>query len=776
MSLRRQLFKQKTVNDGNMRKCMVSALAVLATAGAISSPSLASSEPEGIEPDRLSISEIIVTARKREESLQDTPVSVTAFSSMDLNMRNMDNLSDIDRHTPNLIFDTAPAASGSSSGATVFIRGIGQLDPSLVFDPGVGIYIDGVYIPRLLGNASDIVDLERIEVLRGPQGTLFGRNSVGGAINIVTAKPSGEFEGSGELTVGRYNRRDFRGHVNFGLVPGQLAGKISVSIRDDDGYGRRPDALEGIGDRTGNTDARTVRAQLLWTPSDAVDVLFSFDDTRRREASAQQSAADINPDAPVAALWNALVAPGLEAPYDRRWLTDDPFVSLGTFPTRGDVDNWGTSVTVDWRPGPIDVKSISAYRTLDVGYGHDGDHSPLPLFDVRGDDSYEQFSQELQFSGEHLDDRLNWLVGLYYFHEDSSSYTSSIFMSGLFDAIEALDPGNPANVGLDLDIDEYAEVETNSYAAFSQATYNITDKLSFTGGLRYSYEKKKYFTVQTRRASETFAAPPSNEQGDWSALTPKAGLEYQWTDALMTYGTVSRGFKSGGFDATTLGTGDILTFDPEYVWSYEAGVKSEWFDRRLVVNAAAFYNDYSDIQLSSSQPTPDGNIDTVIENAGKARIQGFEVELSAVPAAGLTLSAGIGYIDAKFTELNPGASVTLDSKFQKTPDWTGNLGAQYDTPVGNYGTLSLRGDLTYRSKYYNDVNNSELLAQGELALIDARVAFQHSSGDWEVFAFGTNLTDKRYLESGISGIDSIGFALAFYGRPREWGAGFKYNF
>jgi len=296
----------------------------------------------------------------------------------------------------------------------------------------------------------------------------------------------------------------------------------------------------------------------------------------------------------------------------------------------------------------------------------------------------------------------------------------------------------------------------------------LTDKLSTTFGGRYTSEYKRFTTMLVRNASGVVSVPEHTIAHTWDAFTPRLGFEYQATRDVMAYVSASRGFKSGGFNGRAQSLAEIDSFDPEYMKSYEVGVKSQWFERRLLLNLAAFYNDYSDIQLTSIRAVQ-GVIVAVTENAGKARIQGLEVELAAQPIKPITVRAGIGYTDAKYTKLDPGATVTLDTKLVKAPKITGNLTADYEFALGTAGSLAFGGDASYRSSYFMDPNNTPLFQQGGYALFGAHLRYLSSDKHWEVTVFGTNLSDKRYMTNALQSYGSFGTADASFGPPEEWG-------
>jgi iron complex outermembrane receptor protein len=753
------------------------------------------------------IEEVIVTAQRREQYLQDTPVSVTVLSGEDLTSRMAGNLANVGDFVPNLDFSTATQSSRSSFVSAVFIRGVGQTDFIVTSDPAVGIYVDGIYYGRTTGGVVDLLDIARVEVLRGPQGTLFGKNTIGGALNVVSEEPDEEFGGVAELTYGRFDLVKFRGTVNVPLAD-NLFGRVAISTKNSNGYGKQLDFATGEETaKLGKDDSIAGRARLRWLPTDSMEANLAFDYTRVREPQVPDDIQAINPAAGLMGLWNALVGFPSGQPYTPAYLTPDDYTSYATGPNISELDLWGASLTLDWELGPHHLKSITAYRDMESLFSNDGDGSPTRNLGSDGVDlDQDQFSQELQLFGKSFDDRLDWLAGLYYFEESALEITSAYVNPGIFQALEALPvligptgplgpcppppvvatlptpgplgcAGNPNNIPLDLDFHGTNDIEVTSYSAFGHANFALTDRWGVTAGLRYTHEEKTHDLEYMRLNSGFIIAPAGTRtKNSWDAWTPKAGLEFRPTDNLMLYGSVSRGFRSGGFNGRPFFRESVLAYDPEYLWSYELGVKSDWFDRRLVANASVFFNDYTDVQLTSNRATADGNVAIFTENGGEAEFKGFEIELQARPIERLDLIAGIGYVDAEFTKLNPGVTVTLDTVFPKAPKWDGNFSAQYTLPAGNIGTLSLRGDYAYRSRYYNDTANTPGLVQDAFGLVNARIALEGSSQAWELAVFGTNLTDEHYITGGVGGLAAIGFNEVQYARPREWGVALTYRF
>ncbi|MEM8696444.1 MAG: TonB-dependent receptor [Pseudomonadota bacterium] len=725
---------------------------------------------------------IVVTARRREETLQETPISITAFDADALTDRGISNLSGIGDFTPNLVFDQGTGNTGGSTTSQIYIRGIGQADFLFTTEPGVGIYVDGVYLPRSIGSIMDLVDLERVEVLRGPQGTLFGKNSVGGAVNIVTRRPQPEFEGRISATYGSFDRIDIAGSVNMPLIDDTLLASVAFSSRDRDGYVRRVND----GSRLGGINSTGLRGQLLWEPTPNFGILVAADYTRKREDSIANTLIDVDQSGSLIGLYNALVAPTLGTVYDDRFISDGPFESFGTGFNRSDLNLWGISATATLELESITIKSITAYREQEAIFGADSDHSPLRFFEQSVFDEQEQFSQELQISGTAVDDRLDWILGAMYFGETGFDEYRIAFAPGLFDALEALPPGvipglggagNPVHPSLDFDGLLTSQIDNDSYSAYGHFSFDITDRFSVSGGLRYTSDEKD-FASRFDRLSAGVTTHDVETGDSWSAWTPRIGIEYDWSDDLMTYASVARGFKSGGFNGRpTTEFVAVTPFAPEFVWTYEIGFNSMFADRRVILNGAAFYSDYTNLQLLSITSDPQGGIVALIENAGKARIMGFELELTAMPVPGLRFDAGLGYIDAEYTELDPGVNtITLDDDLVKTPEWSLTLGAEYTADLSDDWQLTVRGDYAYRSTVQHVADNNPLLEQPGYGVVNARIAFGPSDDSWELAVFGTNITDKLYITNGLSQADTLGTTDVSYARPREWGVSLSARF
>jgi iron complex outermembrane receptor protein len=729
------------------------------------------------------LEEVTVTARRFEESLQEAPVAVSAFGQEALEARSITNLEDIGRYVPNMQFFPNGIAGGSSG--QPFIRGVGQFDFMITTDPGVAIYLDGVYLARSLGNLLDLVDVERIEVLRGPQGTLYGKNTIGGAINVVSRRPGNETELFGEVRVGDYDRIDARASVSLPVIEDRLAIRLAASTKNADGYGERLLTGEDMGD----DDSTAFQAVVDWQPTDALDVTLAFDRTDVDQAFAVTHTEEINPAAPLQGLYNALVAP-----YDSRYITDDPYRSNATGLNSNEQDIWGASLTLSWQLGDLTLKSISGYRDQEQTFGTDPDGSPETIVDELDTTDQNQFSEELQLSGTSFGDRLRWVTGLYYFEEDADGLMDVTLLPGIFAAFEGLPgpfiplapgvtcppppdvplpcaggAGNPLNTIFDLTRIITLEQQTESFAAYAQASYQLTDPLSVTVGLRYTKEDKDFSTSLYLPTSQIFLIPPTDRSDSWSDVSPRLGVEYHASDDVLLYASAAKGFKSGGFNGRGSNANEVNAYEPEELWSYEVGIKSEWWERRVRLNAAAFFNDYEDLQFTTQTVAPDGTQVVLVGNAAKAEISGFEVELAAAPIDALNIGITVGYLDSKYTEIDDSVqTITLDSELIGAPEWTASASADFTVPLAEWAEIVLRSDYTYRSKTYFDAANTESVAQDGYGLWNAALTLQSPAQRWALTAGVLNVADEEYRVTGVGVLDSLGFASAIYGRPREW--------
>lgn len=763
----------------------------------------------------IQLEEIIVTAQRRVTNLQDTPIAITALTAEDLREKGVVDLKGVAEATPNFQMTTSGNGSGGSNFAQLFIRGVGQPDFIITKDPAVGIYIDGVYLARAPGAVLELLDIERVEVLRGPQGTLFGKNTSGGALNITTKAPSDNFGGVAELRVGNYGRLDVGGSINVPLVEDKLALRVSALSRDQDGYYKRllPSA-DGTKRNGNDVNVRSGRATLAWTPTEEFSVTLSGDLTRERQAATDYQAVGITnsaASAPNIELYNRVVLVPQGTAYDSRWIATDPWTTYSTSTSYANSDVWGVSGVVNWDPGVVKVKSITAYRDLDVSSKADADGTPADIVASAGINVQQhQFSQEFQFSGEAFDDRLNWLVGLWYFEEKATDTQSSRQLVGLVEALRAAPnrsiapPGvaasvcpangtgpasclgganNSANLRYDQTRLGNRWLDGSSYAAFANADYKVTEAFSLTAGARVSKEKKNFRYYEVRPLQNNLVSFNNVTAGDtWNVFTPKLGAQYRFSKDLMAYASWSKGFKAGGVNGRPTRADLFNTFDPERLTAYEAGLKGDFWDRRLRLNLAAYFSQYDDIQITRNTTDSTGAFIRLETNGGDGEIKGLEAEATVLLAEGLTLNAGLGYTDFKFTKLLPQQAaagtvlLTLDNKLPFVPEFTANLGVTYEVPVSADGAaLRLHGDWRHSSSYFIDIDNTAAVAQGAYDMFDGRVTYVPAAGNWELFVAMSNITNKAVIANGVAS-PANGNQMVTYKPPRMTYGGIRVTF
>ena len=692
---------------------------------------------EEVKTDKSSVDEdaglerIEVTARKTLESLQNVPVSVTSIGAEQLAQNGISVMTEVQQFSPNTTLQTS---RGTNSTLTAFIRGVGQDDPLWGYEPGVGIYVDDVYIARPQGAVLDILDVERIEVLRGPQGSLYGKNTIGGAIKYVTKKMSGDMELDLQATFGSYAQQDYKVAGKIPVIDDKLYVGFALANLTRDGYGEflqsnLPDQdLENY-----NKDVFAGRVTVEFTPNDDLFFRLNYDKTvdDSNAKGGYRLLPSIVTDAPV---------------------PDSVYDSYTSMPTWNSVESEGLSLTAEYYINDTwSVKSITASRDNYSKTNIDFDNTAERIFDVPAIYDDKQFTQEFQLNYD--SDNLTFVSGLYYFDGESC---------GQFDAIlENL--GNVLSLpGLTREVTGCNNSE--SYAAYAQGSYNLTDKLSFTLGARYTLEEKtalvnnglQFKTVYPESnwvpgydRGEVVIPEVLNDKEDWARFTPRAGLEYQYSDDMMFFASYSQGFKSGTFNPRASGPEPAV--DPEIVDSFEIGVKSEWNDN-LRVNATVFYLDHQDRQFVTVLPIEGGNgseLSQRLGNIGQSTASGLELEIQYAATENLNIFATLGLIDASFEEVNSfdtdGNPIDITDSFTitNTPDTTANIGFNYDIET-SMGAFVVNGNYYYRSDYDLNVTDN-LLTQDGYGLLNFGVNWYSNDGDWTAALHWKNITDEEYL-------------------------------
>lgn len=687
----------------------------------------------------LELEEVIVTAQKREQDLQDTPIAVSAFNAETITDQGINDISDISQFAPNVEIVESP---GGSTGATIAIRGSTTINPAVVFEPTVGIYVDGVFVAKNAGGLFDVAELERIEVLRGPQGTLYGKNTVGGAINLITRKPSEEFGGTLRLGAGNYGYKDGFLSVDTGRLGDMAAFNISMNVRQRDGFYKNNSTNDAAADEFKELDTKAMRIAGLFDLSDSLEAYYTFDKNKRDNTPA----------------FGQLET--LSDPVDR----DEEGALNGAFEDTS--DNYGHALTLTYDlSDSVTMKSISAYRNMefvDGGEvdGTDVDSDPFAVFHTRREVTSEQLSQELQWIGSA--DNFDYVLGAYYFNEDSDAknpYTTTF--------------GGSENV------ENNYGVDSTSYALYGQADYYLDDVWTLTGGLRWTKEKKEGYLERIGDDGGYFGqdVPLTKVDKSWTNVSPMATVSYAFDEDVSTYFKVARGWKSGGWNPEGATQAIFMDdFKEETVTSFELGVKSRLWDNRLQLNAAVFQNDIDDLQLAYF----DGTV-TEVFNAGEATIRGFEVELLAALTDELTANFNYGYLDPKYKSLTVNGVDEKDRyKFPYAPDQKYSVGLDYYKPIA-LGALKARIDYSWVDDHnlYPDPDAAELTKVSAYGLLNGRVALTEMEvGDMETLElaiWGKNLTDEEYRLNGFQG-SAPGTALNFYGNPRTYGVEATYRF
>jgi iron complex outermembrane receptor protein len=763
------------------------------------STAIAQAPPATTEPEAEALESITVTARRRAESLQDTPVAVTALSAAALERQQIVSTTDLDKVAPNIQFHSYGTLTGNNSAAQVFIRGIGQTDATPAVDPGVGVYIDDVYMGRAVGAAMEFRDIANVQILRGPQGTLFGRNTIGGAVLLTTNEPGTDAGNSVRLGVGNDNL--YEAYGAFDIPMGEtFAARVALGMRQRDGYVTR----EFDGKDLGDENMKTGQVAFRWKPSDAFTLSLRGDYTEEDENGSPFVFQSMNEGATfVGAASIAAGCPNILDPMPPPLLVgplDDPrcgndaqalgeYRNGGTYTASSTLENSGGSLVAAWDINDaFTVKSITANRKLEWTGSRDADNTPLLILHTNYTSESEQFSQELQAL---LDtERVDAVVGAYYFDEES------------FDRL-LVPLGNP---GTSYDTQRVA-MDTEAQAAFTEWTFKITEGLSATAGVRYTKETKglqaTMFNVAPATRAEPAAptltcpfggTPPTQTnclflttnrfEREFSSTTKSASVQYRFNENVMTYVSWSEGFKSGGFNqrynAAPPGNAPI-SFGAETAESFEIGVKLDPLET-LRINIAAFTTSYDDIQMTYRL-----GVVPLLFNAGEASIDGAELELEFVPIDALRFDITLGYLDAKFDKItppppfgvvSPTATANLNSHLPFTPQWQAHAGLSYEFKLGSNWSLTPRADMSYTAEQFFDAGNSVEIAQTEsITLVNASLTLASEDDKWRIVLGGNNLTDELYPVAGTSSLTTAsGYAEIIYARPPSVTLSATFNF
>lgn len=772
-----------------MRNAFVKSL-LLSAAFVSTTPAVA--QDEGASGDGLG--EIIVTAQKRAENIQDVPIAISAVGSEYLESRGISSIDGLGTIAPNVKIERAPS---SKTITQIAIRGSVTINPAITWEPAVGLYLDGVYIAKAQGSIFDIADLERVEVLRGPQGTLYGRNALAGAINLITKKPSGEAGGSMELTYGSYDYKKIKGVIDLprmGIFSAKLSGQY---VKRDGLVDIVPNpvagvvtALPNVVNQTDTIDSGSFMAQVRAELSDSValDYTYDYNKQKQRPPFAQLLRVNRNgdprdifdPGSPSFAFGGAFFPLHLYANPKRQGVAS---IDGGVYERSR---AYGHALTLTADLGSATLKSITAYRDLAWSDGLDLDGSPTPVAYTQRITDYHALSQELQLTGTALSDRLNYVLGAFYFKEKAETLGPQVFFGG----------------GADFQSDYGSH--TRAFALYTQLDYKLTDALKLSVGGRYTHETKdvrRFLRVNFDAANGIFsplvvANIPYGGVPDakYNNFSPAATLSYAASEDVNVYARFARGFKSGGFNGETNDFGAPTAacptgalelcdpYNPEKVDSYELGIKTKLADGRLILNVAAFRDQHKDIQLSIFRAT--GAASSIVRNAASARIQGLEFEAIARPVDALTVNATLALLDAKYNKyLDAGLDVSNNRAFPHTPKRSASLGVDWAVFKGDWGKFNLYGDVNYVSAYFtfpyplvtptpSDQNAYTTRSKGR-TIVNLRAAlsdFEIGGVRTEIAAFVRNLTKEDNPSNFIDfGPGFGGLTLGYFPDPRTWG-------
>ena len=793
-------LKKPVSGDYSLRKACRTAIAL---SGALHAGMVAAQAPA---TPPVGLEEIVVTAQKRAENVQDVSISISAFSSDSLKALGWVDITQVATQTPNV--DIKYVWGNSMPVAT--IRGIGMNDFQANSKPGVAFYVDEVYLPSIALMGLQMFDMERLEVLKGPQGTLYGRNTNGGAINYITRKPSADADAYVRGSFGRFDRMQYEGAVG-GPLGETLAGRVSVyGVQQGKGHVLNRTS----GKKHGEVDIWAARGQLLFTPSDALEVLINVHGGKDTSQGAYfQHVGFWNKGAtgatPAAQRFCSAVLQGRRDPatcVDQLQYSDtDGNVYAGDYTARNDIsyngqplnfDDWnldnrniGGGVNVSWElPNGLQFTSISAFEKYDRFQPKESDAQPKLFLDLYFASAIESFAQEFRLTSPG-DGDVSWIVGANYSDESIAEDPPRVLF------VDDFLGGNRAQVIYDQD--------QQQLAAFAHIDWKLAENWKLSAGARYLEEKIRFtaesaflrpatgFTQEGRQILATIPGvitaggqqiPVTGKAND-SDYTGRVALDWNVRDDLMLYASVAKGYKGGGFNGGFVtNIAQWIPYKPEEVIAYEMGFKSEWLDRRLIVNGAAFYSDYKNMQAVSSRPSATGVVQNFLANLSKAEITGAEVEITARPTPNFEIRAGLGVLDAKNKDPQPlfdgpfaAAGVFAPRSLANSPDYTANIALRYDLPLVSGQSLRFATDLNRVGKQYKEIQNNLALQVPEQGVWNGSVTWLGADERWSATLYGNNLADEELIVDTLSTPASNGWGVLVYGMPRTYGLTLEYR-
>ncbi len=749
MNIASALFRNSTGEDLIVKThtLLLVTGSILASAASVEARAQDVPQVPAQEADSQYLNVIVVTAQKRDENVQDVPIAINAYSGEALISSGVENTIDLQVKEPSLVFST------NASFGQPYLRGVG----SDLFTPGaessIATFVDDVYQSRTTSALQDFFDVQRVDVVKGPQGVLFGRNAVGGAINIYSNKPTNAFEGYFNATYGNFDKVRLEGALNVPVVDDRVAWRVAGLFSQRDGY---TDNLFNGGE-VDDEDFVALRSHLDFNVTDNFDLLISG--TYTSEDSSRSLAARVEPSLGLA-IADAFGASRPAGAFNVA-LNEDSLIDIETF---------SISAEANWDFGAVALKSISAYRETDTEVLLDLDGSELDFASNNVFQDSETFSQEFQLISQN-DGPFEWVLGLFYLHEEASQQLN---VALTFPAV--------TNAPSDFLDQPGGTVETDSFGVFANAKYRLTDQLAFSAGIRYNRDERDLDFLESLSVISTGAPipgpPPLQLSDSYDAFTPRFVLEYKPSGDVLLYASASRGYKAGGFNTNTF---QPAGFEPETLWAYEAGIKSTFWDGRARVNSAGFYYDYSNLQLNTIPPgSPVGTFQIVI-NAAEATIKGWEADASFVPVDDFEVNAGFQLLDAEFDEflaLNPNdvASGEVDragGRLPRAPEFSLNIGAQYTWYIGDR-PLVLRGDYRYESSQFLDIFQDATVSRDSNSVFNTRLTYEVSD-NLSLAAWGRNLTNEDIVQSSLR-VDGLFGTIQFFAPPRTYGGTVKVKF
>jgi len=712
------------------------------------------------------LEEVMVTAQKRQQSLQDVGITVNALTAEDLAEYRIQTAVDIAKYTPNVDIK----ATNSFGNPNIAIRGVGLNDFSSNNTPTVGVYIDEVYMSSTAMMSFQMFDLERVEVLKGPQGTLYGRNTTAGAINFVTRKPTQELDAYFSATVGNYERIELEAAVGGGITD-NLAGRLSAKTIQQNG---------GFWDSTifgehGEVDVYTVRGQLAWDITDSADlVLMIHGDKDRSDSPLWEGNGSFNASLfdPAFTGFCETVAAGNVKPnigctdiYGYSDQNDDPFKGDWHIPAYIERDGKGGRATLNWSFADLTLTSITGFESLER-FADDADTVVNPdftQFNTIVDTDIDQFSQEFRLAGG--TDLVDWLVGLFYSKDEISDHLT-VQSPDIFGALLGLSP-----------LDTYYDQEATAKAIFAHTEWHVSDTVNLTAGLRFNDEKIKfdgttYGTIFG--TTDVLDLSPANEEAKWDKTLWKLGLDWSPADNYMLYATVGNGFKSGGFfGGTATSPEERQPYQPEELIAYEAGVKSRLLGDTLQLNVAAFYYDYEDIQQLIEETVGGLQITKIGNIPNKSTVKGLDLDLWWVPVDRLDIRFGLGLLDTKLGDFSSEGTFYSGNELANAPDVSSNLTGRYEWDLSSSMVMSALLAVGYSDFVFKSATNNSLFSADSYTLVDARLAIQNSDRTWELALWGKNLGNEEYVQEAF-GAPDLGTITRSYGQPRTYGLTYAY--